>query len=54
MLLKYEIIWMQVGQIIRLWNDINFSETSLYFIWLTLNYSIYFYSCLETLKYILA
>ena len=28
MLLKFEIIWMRFGQVIRLQNDINFSETS--------------------------
>ena len=27
MLLKSEIIWTRIGQIIRLQNDINFSET---------------------------
>ena len=27
MLLKFEIIWMRIGQVIRLWNDIDFSES---------------------------
>ena len=27
MMLKFVIIWMRIGQVIRLQNDINFSET---------------------------
>ena len=27
MLIKSEIIWRKIGQVIRLWNDMNFSET---------------------------
>ena len=27
MLLKFEIIWTRIGQVIRLWNDIEFFET---------------------------
>ena len=29
MLLKSEIIWTRIGQVIRLWNDIHFSEIPL-------------------------
>ena len=26
-MLKFEIFWMRISQVIRLWKDINFSET---------------------------
>ena len=28
-ILKFEIIWKKIGQVIELWNDISFSETSI-------------------------
>ena len=58
MLFEFEIIWMGINQVIRLWNDINFSETPSTFLislkatflekemnWLIISYILYLISC---------
>ena len=41
MLLKFEIIWTWIGQVIRFWNNIDFSETPCIYKWYVLLDSLY-------------